>query len=1395
MANLKNLADKIKQSLNSKFNDNQGWFQQGKFTPARKITNNWSSNPVTQGLIKAQQFTQPAVSNVQAWAKPQVRQQFNQAVIQPKINQITGPQARGPIPTMAPLVSQKTFSNPLIDKFANVTAQGTRALINTVPNLVNSFSNKYVYNPETKKAFPASKLRPENSRFSDVEQKIWIKGFQDKSVKSSKEWQEINKRFWDNSTEEGVRLAMMMALTRSPKAGKFDEKAVQDNFNRMYGKGGSTVALRNGPGAVIPSLPSNNLSLPPVSPIKTGEVSPLSPESKGIKIKPSEKIKINNLENKSGTLDTQTNQVLNTPIQKKTIKIKSTIPPETSPVSTQPSISQEPYLDSSGELQFPGIEKTKNIFSKPGLDITQQGQDKGSIIGGSGLPASPEVKQSFATWVNSRRASQIEGILKGREFNDLDSKGINGIFEFQLGNKTGRFVDIKKYFDDKFSELNTKGVNINYKQDYLPQMWNNSSAEVQQVFGNRLGLRPSFTLDSIIKNYKEGIEAGLTPKYTKVSDLIASYEARANKSLADLSYFETLKNDNIILPSSKAPLDWVTLDPDRFPKLSFTTDEGKYTGIYKAPEDIGTMINNYLANPSTSPNVFLKGLNSVANWTSSVKNRVLSFGIPGTAINAHGFNILARNVMSSKNPIEGAVTGIKYMLAPGTAVRDLDRQLTQFGPQAVKNGLTLSANEFKSVLEAPIGIKSKIGDVWDKLFERGLFDRMLPTLKLQKYKEVFDGFVKGGMNENEAGRAAAKFTNDVFGGINMEELGKSRDMQNLLRVTILAPDWMQTNINLAKNLPRSVIKISNPAFAPYRKFLATFIGTYITMNVVNKLSSGHWMYENDSGNTFNVEAGYTADGQKRYIRPFGTAADFIRIPGDVLSSLLKGDIQAPLRVIRNRLSIPLGVMFGAATDTDYTGKPIGYKGKDKYGNEIPLNQRLLGVGGEVATLAGMPAFAKQGLDYVSGKTKLEAAVLPGMELPFRYSGGAYSKTQQKITGILQFQGVTGKELYDANESIRGLTFSDKDIEKIKIGGLDAFQKMVISKQNSAKLNSELKGTGYTTSEDAPKNIISKTLTFGKAVITDPQSTLDVVIAGNPIRKVENGFVVLERSQGLGQLDAGNKATQIDHIVPLEFGGKNPPINSAELLAKIKGMTTADRRAYLLTQGLEELPVEQHKIKTAVQAELSKKLSRGEITKQDAKRMLENWREQLSSLTPEVKEALASDISVSKETADITGGKTYTITSEAGNDKEYDITTPIIKPAPTGLAEIDKINYSKYNSSITTRVNDIYKVMESGQITKEQANKLIADIKSKKSSSAGKKSTKSKGGKISIAKVKTQKISYKISKAKKKKLGVTIAKRPNLKQIKIGKIKTDNIKIAKAPKPAKIKGLSISKRLA
>lgn len=677
------------------------------------------------------------------------------------------------------------------------------------------------------------------------------------------------------------------------------------------------------------------------------------------------------------------------------------------------------------------------------MDTSKQAADVGS--GKAELGIIDTTKKAFADWVNARRATTVEGILKGREFSDLDNKGLQGMLEFQSGEQSGRYTAVKNYFDTKYQALRDAGIKLSYRQDYLPQLWADSPEKIQQVLGRSLTSKPSFTLEAVLKNYQEGIDKGLTPRFSKLSDLVRWYESYSNKAVADHNFFKNLVDENMILPSNKAPKNWVTLNPDRFPKITGRTGTGTYTGDYKAPPEVAQMINNYLNSPDGT-------LKAIADWVSASKNRMLSFGIPGTGINAHGFNILARSILAS--PVRG-LKSLYYMVNPEAAGRYLNTHMEE-APQAIKYGLSLSSSEYKSLLEEPQGLRSKFGAKWNDLFEKPLFDKMIPALKLEWFKNVFSDYQKS-MPQDQAGKEAARFVNDVFGGVNWEELGKNRNWQAVKQITFLAPDWLQTNLNLGKNIGKSVIHPFDPRLTAYRKFAATFLGSYATLNVLNKVLSGHWTWQNDSGNEFNLDTGeYTNDGQKRFIRVYGTAADFARIPSDVMSSLAKGDPSVAGKVVRNRVSTLLQPALTLLTNTDYTGNPV--LGKNRYGKPMNLQQNLAGAWTIASPLIGSPSFAQSMLDTATGKKGVEQGMTAAFELPTRYSGGYFSPSNTAIADRAKTEGQSGKQLYDLAKQLKGQKFGDSQMGLIQQEGTGVLQNLLANK-NTAKTQTESPATG------------------------------------------------------------------------------------------------------------------------------------------------------------------------------------------------------------------------------------------------------------------------------------------------------------------------------------------------
>lgn len=601
----------------------------------------------------------------------------------------------------------------------------------------------------------------------------------------------------------------------------------------------------------------------------------------------------------------------------------------------------------------------------------------------------PVFDTNFANWVNARRATRVEGIIKRREFKDLDAAGFDGITAFQEGLlKEGRFKDVGDYFNKKHQQLADEGVKLGFRENYLPQLWENTPDEVFQV-QKRLGLKPSFALERVLENYKAGIAEGLKPKYKSIGELIGWYEERANKAIADRQFFNHLRETKQILPEGKAPVEWKTINPDHFPVQKFKTGRGEHvTKNYKAPADIAEAINDYLG----EGHKYTRWLGEKASLT---KNVVLSAGVPMTGLNAHGANIVARNVMA-KGVLKGSAEGVKYLVHPKSAKNWFDEHISM-APDAVKHGLTLTTEEhligqpgsahlLREPRTAPGKVLNKglnaVLKVHGKFFEDPLFQNILPALKLKHWKNLSDDFVKEGMAPELAKKAAADTTNSLYGGINWEAMQRSRDLQNLLRSVILAPDWFESQYRIGKGMANTVRDPNNLRGLPWKRAAMNLIAAYVAADVLNYSINEKHMWENEPGHALDIKAGEVG-GKTRYIRPFGTAADFLRLPFDTIAGLAQGDLSSASRILKNRRSTIAKPATNLLMNIDDFGKPIF--GKDMYGRETPVPVQLGKAGREIGS-AITPQYIKGPLDYATGRaTSKEEAALGSIEAPVRYS--------------------------------------------------------------------------------------------------------------------------------------------------------------------------------------------------------------------------------------------------------------------------------------------------------------------------------------------------------------------------------------------------------------------------
>lgn len=796
-----------------------------------------------------------------------------------------------------------------------------------------------------------------------------------------------------------------------------------------------------------------------------------------------------------------------------------------------------------------------------------------------------DLKGAFQDWVNYRKAAKVEGFLKGKEFSALDKAGQQGIFDFQNGT-TAATEKLSKYFDAKYKELTDAGVKLGYKEDYLPQIWNNTPEQVAEV-QRRLGLKPSFTMQSVIENYKAGIDAGLNPKFTKLSDLAGWYEAKANKALADRKFFDYLTKNNFIQPVNEAPQGWESLDPDLFPLNKVNYNGKVYSGALKAPPDLANVINDYLRTPAGP-------VSGLANIASKLKNIVLATGIPKTGLNVHGLNILMRSTLSADNPIAGFLTGSKYILNPNAGEKWLAANADRVS-FFTRNGMEVSSEQH--ILEDLTKTEGKLGKYSQKarqLFGAPLFQQAIPALKTQYAESIYQKLLKSGLEDNVAAKTAAETSNNIFGGINTEQLGRSKEFQNIMRSVILAPDFQESGINIGKGIVKSIIHPNTPEFKAYQTFARNMVLGYIAANAANKATSGHYMWENEAGHALDIAIGTTAQGKTRYLRPFGTAIDFLRLPIDVIQSIAKGDLSAIPTIIRNRLSVPAAVVTDTLSNTDYSGQPL--LGKDKYGNPMTIPQQLGGIG---RTIAGgiLPGAGQGAVDVLSGRKTLEEGLVEASGAPIRYQN------------TLGAQNISGQPLYNAAEQSYTQITSSKDphgafdqllktnpklageVAKIKTqadNGLTSEERAIQSHTGQKKVDAiytqlmklpdstakkaywdELVSKGIMTDTMASKvsdlvkngstptfttdsthsgtGIINAVAAYAKAIGTHPIQAFRDIFKGQILKGVSGDAVIVQRmdvkqSAKVKSALGGNKNLILDHLIPLELGGTNEVSN-------------------------------------------------------------------------------------------------------------------------------------------------------------------------------------------------------------------------------------------------------------
>lgn len=708
------------------------------------------------------------------------------------------------------------------------------------------------------------------------------------------------------------------------------------------------------------------------------------------------------------------------------------------------------------EKEFAGMEKPSLEGIPEGNfdESTQAGAlleaHEGDIKTGAFKGWNPKTVAVFQDWLNARKADtlQVVSAITRTRFEPLRQDGVDAIlrfegFELKDGQivsraegpeRGGLYADVQRTNDDFFKRETAAGVDVKYRQNYLRLYLKDPKTGQQFVDGIPLegrtastGRKPAFALPREFKTYSEAIAAGYEPIYPTIPDILAQRAAESERAISNAHFFDYMVKTGNAVPASLVTESagrggFASFDPDRFPTRTVAYQGKVYTGVFKGPAPVVEKVNQYLREPLTT---FERGLEKVANGVGAVKNVALSIGIPKTGFSIHYWNIGARDAMAdialgAKSAPREIGKFLSYGADPSLATKYVRDNLDNALP-LLRAGMKFSSEEHDLAAldlfhDLPEGVAGKVGTVGQRVshmlhnaFAANVFSKIIPARKLYNGLRMVE-FLKGkGVAEEEAYRIAALKMNELYGGINWEQLGRSKLTQNILRVLLIAPDFAETNVRLGigaarglGSLIRPVTSVTGGEAAYYRNFALAFVGTYVAANLINYEQTGRWLYQNDPLHQLSIAAGKDANGKTRYLNVFGTGTDWARIPLQVAAAVRTNNIADFVAIVRNRLSIPVASAFSLIMNTDWSGQRI--YGPDIYGNPQSMQKQLFNILNNTVGSA-LPGSVQEAANLATGKVTPEQALTQGLALPVSYVNEKPNATTIKALKASAAEGI------------------------------------------------------------------------------------------------------------------------------------------------------------------------------------------------------------------------------------------------------------------------------------------------------------------------------------------------------------------------------------------------------
>lgn len=470
-------------------------------------------------------------------------------------------------------------------------------------------------------------------------------------------------------------------------------------------------------------------------------------------------------------------------------------------------------------------------------------------------------QEAITNWI---QANGDEALLRDRAQSSKPSvrKGYELALTLTEGEKNIA-RNIQSYLESRLDEGLKAGLLKQGVENYVTQVWKRPTTATQKMWADLFGvgsLNPNFRYakQRIFDSYFEGEQAGYTPKNKTIGNLVSVYDLAFNRALSARGLIKELQTGKasdgmpITMTSGKTSAiagdnnipEAFLIKPNTPPTGAVTADGRPYRPIdhwalrdwkwaTKGPEGQPVFVQgDMLVHPDHWDH-----LNNVLKHS-----RLQSNPVTGTILRASALAKQTKLSLSPFHTVQEAVHSAAHRVNPFNPTEINLNDPVQKG--LVDHGLMIQDPRSQELFAEGVSGGGLVGKIpglgqLQQWYTEMTFKDYIPKLKMNMALDALERNRKayaGKLNDDQIQALTARESNAAFGEQNYRMMGRSPNVQDFLRLVLLAPDFLEARA-----------RFIGQALKPYGREQRIALGLmaaslYTAARVINKASDDdyHW---------------------------------------------------------------------------------------------------------------------------------------------------------------------------------------------------------------------------------------------------------------------------------------------------------------------------------------------------------------------------------------------------------------------------------------------------------------------------------------------------------------------------------------------------------------------------